>query len=105
VEKAAITLPEAEESQVELEAIAKVQTPGKKKVKVVAEFLGVEPKDVIKTMFYLADEEVVAALVRGDREVQSVKLKNLLSRAGGTAVKDGGGSGGDAHDQRGGRCQ
>ncbi|MBM9614599.1 proline--tRNA ligase [Desulfobulbus rhabdoformis] len=78
VEKAAITLPEAEESQVELEAIAKVQTPGKKKVKVVAEFLGVEPKDVIKTMFYLADEEVVAALVRGDREVQSVKLKNLL---------------------------
>nr|WP_320010045.1 proline--tRNA ligase [uncultured Desulfobulbus sp.] len=78
VEKAAITLPEAEESQVVLAPIAKVQTPGKKKVKTVAEFLGVEPKDVIKTMFYLADEEVVAALVRGDREVQSVKLKNLL---------------------------
>ena len=78
VEKAAITLPEAEASQIELAPIAKVQTPGKKKVKTVAEFLGVEPKDVIKTMFYLADEEVVAALVRGDREVQSVKLKNLL---------------------------
>ena len=29
-------------------------------------------------MLYLADGEVVAALVRGDREVQSVKLKNLL---------------------------
>jgi prolyl-tRNA synthetase len=49
-----------------------------KKVANVAEFLAVRPSDVIKTMFYLADGEVVAALVRGDREVQTVKLKNLL---------------------------
>jgi prolyl-tRNA synthetase len=32
-------------------------------------------------MFYLADGVPVAALVRGDREVQSVKLKNLLGVA------------------------
>ncbi|MCI5137523.1 MAG: proline--tRNA ligase, partial [Candidatus Electrothrix sp. AR1] len=41
----------------------------------------VTPKQVIKTMIYLADEEPVAVLVRGDREVQSVKLKNLLDAA------------------------
>ena len=44
----------------------------------VAEFLAVAPTAVIKTMIYLADGVPVAALIRGDREVQSVKLKNLL---------------------------
>jgi prolyl-tRNA synthetase len=78
VEKAAIVLPEAEPVDVVLEPLAKVATPGMKKVERVAEFLSVQPCDVIKTMFYLADGEVVAALVRGDREVQTVKLKNLL---------------------------
>ena len=78
VEKAAIALPAAEPCDVALQPIAKVPTPGKKKVETVAQFLGVAPREVIKTMFYLADGEVVAALVRGDREVQTVKLKNLL---------------------------
>ena len=49
-----------------------------KKVEVVAEFLKANPDRFIKTMIYLADDEPVAALVRGDREVQPVKLKNLL---------------------------
>ncbi len=78
MEKAAIVLPEAGPVIVELQPLAKVATPGKKKVETVAEFLQVQPRDIIKTMFYLADDEVVAALVRGDREVQTVKLKNLL---------------------------
>ena len=78
VEKAAIVLPDPALAEVALQPIAKVPTPGKKKVQAVAEFLGVEPRDVIKTMFYQADGEVVAAVVRGDRDVQTVKLKNLL---------------------------
>jgi prolyl-tRNA synthetase len=78
VEKAAIVLAEATVPEAELEPITKVATPGMKKVEKVAEFLAVQASNVIKTMFYLADGEVVAALVRGDREVQTVKLKNLL---------------------------
>ncbi|MDD2463677.1 MAG: proline--tRNA ligase [Desulfobulbus sp.] len=78
MEKASIMLAEATPSEVEQQPIAKVATPGMKKVEKVASFLGVQPCEVIKTMFYLADGEVVAALVRGDREVQTVKLKNLL---------------------------
>ena len=78
MEKAAIVLSNAETIDGDLQPIAKVATPGKKKVETVAEFLGVTPRDIIKTMFYLADGEMVAALVRGDREVQTVKLKNLL---------------------------
>ncbi len=78
VEKAKVVLPAPEMQDVALQECVKVATPGMKKVERVAEFLGVAPADVIKTMIYLADDEPVAVLVRGDREVQSVKLKNLL---------------------------
>ncbi|MDR2550074.1 MAG: proline--tRNA ligase [Desulfobulbus sp.] len=78
VEKAAIA-PSAEAVDEGARAtVCKVATPGLKQVDKVAEFLKVDPSKVIKTMIYLADGQPVAALVRGDREVQSVKLKNLL---------------------------
>ena len=44
----------------------------------VCEFLQIKPRKLVKTLVYLADGEAVAVLVRGDREVQEVKLKNLL---------------------------
>jgi prolyl-tRNA synthetase len=79
VEKAKVVLPKkGEQADQELLECCKAATPGMKKVDRVAEFLGVTPEEVIKTMIYLADGEPVAVLVRGDREVQSVKLKNLL---------------------------
>ncbi len=75
-EKAAVIAPAADESpMLDLE---KVETPGKRKVPVVCAFLNIEPQELVKTMVYKAGEEVVAVLVRGDREVQEVKLKNLL---------------------------
>jgi len=79
VEKAKVLLADTQASDQELQPCVKVETPGMKKVDRVAEFLGVQAKDVIKTMIYLADDEPVAVLVRGDREVQSVKLKNMLN--------------------------
>ncbi len=81
VEKAKVIFPDADPEKIsaaDLHDCIKVETPGMKKVERVAEFLKVRPDDVIKTMIYLADDEPVAVLVRGDREVQSVKLKNLL---------------------------
>lgn len=78
VEKAVVAPVDAELPATPLAVLTKVATPGMKQVDKVAEFLAVSPSDVIKTMIYLADGVPVAALVRGDREVQSVKLKNLL---------------------------
>ena len=80
-EKARVVLPEPGTMEQELQECRKVETPGMKKVDRVADFLGVTPKQIIKTMVYLADGEPVAVLVRGDREVQLVKLKNLLNVA------------------------
>jgi prolyl-tRNA synthetase len=81
VEKAKVVSAGAGKEDQDLQECTKVATPGMKKVDRVAEFLQLSPKDVIKTMIYLADEEPVAVLVRGDREVQSVKLKNMLNVA------------------------
>ena len=78
VEKAVVAPAAAGPSSTPLEGVVRVATPGLKKVAAVAEFLKIRPEAVIKTMFYLADGEPVAALVRGDRDVQSVKLKHLL---------------------------
>ena len=78
VEKAKIVLSNEKAPASELEELKKVETPGMKKVEIVADFLKASPADFIKTMVFFADEEPVVVLVRGDREVQPVKLKNLL---------------------------
>jgi prolyl-tRNA synthetase len=56
-----------------------VDTPGKHTVEEVCEYLSVPPRRLVKTLVYLADDEPVAALVRGDRELNEVKLANVLS--------------------------
>ncbi len=81
VEKAAVVPAEAAAPAGEPADLTRVETPGMKKVDRVAQFLKVTPAEIIKTMVFLADGEPVAALVRGDRQVQEVKLKNLLGAA------------------------
>ena len=78
VEKARVAPRDEESPSVALQQLRKVETPGMKKVEAVADFLQTGPADFIKTMVFFADGEPVAVLVRGDREVQPVKLKNLL---------------------------
>jgi prolyl-tRNA synthetase len=56
----------------------KVHTPGFHTVEEVSGFLNVTPDKIIKTMLYNADGKSVAALVRGDRELNEIKLKNVL---------------------------
>ena len=58
--------------------LEKVATPGKRTVSEVTEFLGISPQKLVKTMIYMADHKPVAVLVRGDHDVQPVKLQNLL---------------------------
>ncbi len=46
----------------------------------VANFFEVEPQRIIKSVLFIADEEPVMVLVRGDHDVNDVKLKKLLRR-------------------------
>lgn len=77
MEKAVCAAPAAEQSDGE-HTLTKVETPGKRKVEAVCDFLKIAPDNLVKTMVYMADGQPVAVLLRGDHEVQSVKLKNAL---------------------------
>ncbi len=55
-----------------------VHTPGKHTVEEVTGFLGVSASRLVKTIIYLADGKPIAALVRGDHEINEVKLSHLL---------------------------
>lgn len=55
-----------------------VDTPGCRTVSEVTEFLDVSPEKLIKTVLYTTDKENVAVLVRGDREINEVKVYNAL---------------------------
>jgi prolyl-tRNA synthetase len=55
-----------------------VPTPGARAVEEVAAMLGVGPSRIVKTLLYETEQGLVAVAVRGDREVNEVKLGNLL---------------------------
>jgi prolyl-tRNA synthetase len=77
----AVVKPVEKNQSAALGEIEKIETPGKRKVGTVCEFLGIEPNQLVKTMVFKADGEPVGVLVRGDRVVEEVKLKNLLGVA------------------------
>jgi prolyl-tRNA synthetase len=55
-----------------------VVTPGKKTIADVASFLNQPADHFIKTLVYLADGKPVAVLVRGDFDINDIKLKKVL---------------------------
>ena len=55
-----------------------VPTPGVKTIAALSEFLSIPTEKTLKAVFYTADSEVVFVTVRGDLEVNEVKLKNVL---------------------------
>ena len=56
----------------------KVETPQKRTIAEVSEFLGVAPAQLLKSLVYVANEEKVLAVVRGDHEVNELKLARAL---------------------------
>ena len=58
--------------------LAEKETQDCRTVEEVTRFLGAPPQKIIKTLLYETDTEVVAVLVRGDRDVNEIKLLNLL---------------------------
>lgn len=58
--------------------IEKIHTPKAHTIEELVEFLGMESYNFAKTIIYKADDKYIAAMVRGDREINEVKLKNLV---------------------------
>ena len=68
-------------SSEKLDSIERVSTPGMKSVEEVSAFLKVSPHCLIKTLIYNSDMGVVAALVRGDYDLNEAKLLRELGAA------------------------
>ena len=77
MEKAVSAKPETHGASEEV--LTKVHTPNIKTVEELAAFLGKKPEDTAKTILYIVDgKKMAAAMMRGDREINEVKLKNVL---------------------------
>jgi len=56
----------------------RVETPAKKSVGEVCEFLKVSPSNIVKTLIFETDQGPVAGLVRGDRTLKEAKLRDAI---------------------------
>lgn len=79
MEKAESKVEDGESAHEKEEYLKRVITPGMKSVEEVSSFLGVRPERLVKTLIYRTDSGPVAVLVRGDHEVNEVRLKHLIS--------------------------
>lgn len=80
VEKAQTRAPEAPSTSGDsIPSVEEVATPDVRTIDELADFLDTSPENMIKTLVYVADGTPVVALVRGDRELNEVKLARALN--------------------------
>ena len=79
IEKAVCVAPET--SNEEMKEKHKIGTPNARTIDEVADFFGKDAKSFVKTMIYNCDGKLYAVLVRGDREINEVKLANITGAA------------------------
>ena len=79
LEKAEVAQPEKKPvNESEFLAVEEIYTPDVRTIEEVIEFLKVTPLDIVKTLIFVADDKPIAVLIRGDEEVNEIKLKNYL---------------------------
>lgn len=71
-------IPRPVENNDEEKPLEKINTPNAHTIEELVGFLGADAHDFAKTIIYKADDKYVAAMVRGDREINEVKLKNIV---------------------------
>ena len=85
LEKAEIARPAEKNEAAAPLAMEEVHTPGVKTIEEVCAFLKVKPEQVVKTLIYSCVTDgvisLVAVLIRGDEEVNEIKVKNRLGCA------------------------
>ena len=77
-EKAESVPPPSEEAPRSVPPVEPVATPNVRTMEELTRFLQVSAERVLKTLIYEADGTPVAAVVRGDHELNEVKLKRAL---------------------------
>lgn len=78
IEKAACLRPEEKSNDVE-KGIEKVDTPNVKSCSELADLLGIDLKETTKTMVVNVDGEFKMIVLRGDHELNTIKLKSFFN--------------------------
>ncbi len=82
LEKAEIARPEKMAiSEKEWLPMESIETPNMRTIEEVSSFLNVSPQQIVKTLIFNADGKPCAILIRGDQEVNEIKVKNYLGAA------------------------
>ncbi len=79
LEKAAVRQLPPPETSPAGGGMKEVSTPGKKTVEEVTQFLKVPAEKIVKTIIFENENGLLAGLVRGDRQINPIKLKNLTN--------------------------
>lgn len=59
--------------------LMRAETPQQRTVEEVTRFLRIKPEQLIKTMIFQEGDRTIAVLVRGDHEINEIKLQNHLT--------------------------
>ncbi|GAG25156.1 unnamed protein product, partial [marine sediment metagenome] len=78
LEKAAVDPLPKENSSTKIPQAEDVHTPNIGSIEAVCAFLKTQPRDMIKTLIYSAGDDVIAALVRGDHDLNQEKLTQAI---------------------------
>ena len=76
IEKA--SSPAEKEEKQDFKELNKVETPNSKTIEELVKFFNTNEKKFAKTILFNADGKIVAVMVRGDREINEVKVSNAI---------------------------
>ena len=76
IEKA--SSPAEKEEKQDFKELNKVETPNSKTIEDLVKFFNTNEKKFAKTILFNADGKIVAVMVRGDREINEIKVSNAI---------------------------
>ncbi len=77
----AVAFREFVASEVTLNPVEEVATPDVRTIEELTVFFKTQPDKFIKSIVYIADSKPILAIIRGDLEINEVKLKNAIGAA------------------------
>ena len=75
LERAAVDPLPKENTNAEIPAMEDVHTPNIGTIEAVCNFLKTKPEQMVKTLIYSTEDQIVAVLIRGDHDVNEEKLR------------------------------
>ncbi|MBS7530448.1 proline--tRNA ligase [Hazenella sp. IB182353] len=78
IEMAKVMHDGGQRTQIEVPVLTEIETKGQKTIAEVASFLDIQAEQVVKSLLFIADDTPVLVLIRGDHDINEVKIKNLL---------------------------